>query len=271
MPLRHAGATAASFYNRRMTVVSTTRLAGRLFTHVIGGRRTIRKHFGRFSPHERTEAINRWSQDLLRHAAIELRVHGTPQVHEPALLVCNHVSWLDIFVINAWRPAMFVSKAEVRRWPLLGPLVEGTGTLFIERERRRDALKVVHEMADALRRGHHVAAFPEGTTGWGEQVMPFHANLLQAAVSAGAPVQPLALRYLDAQSGRPTRAASWVGDMSLVHSLRQLAQHKLQGGLIAELHVLPPLRGSDRRELARAAHAAVAQALGVRAETADTL
>lgn len=240
-----------------MTLLPTARLSASLFTHVLSGRRTIRRHFAGWDDDARTRAIHRWSQELLQRSAIELRLHGSAPGDVPALLVSNHVSWLDIFVINAWRPARFVSKAEVRGWPLLGPLVTGTGTLFIEREKRRDALKVVHEMADALRRGHHVAAFPEGTTGWGDAVLPFHANLLQAAVSAAVPVQPVALRYLDARSGQPTRVAAWVGDMSLVASMRQLARQRHSGGLIAELHVLPPLRGEDRRALSQAARSAI--------------
>lgn len=244
-----------------MPVLPTTRLAGSLFTHVVAGRRTIRRQFAQWSDAERAQAINTWSAELLRRAGIRLQVQGPSELNAPLLLVSNHVSWLDIFVINAWWPARFVSKAEVRRWPLLGPLVSGTGTLFIEREKRRDALKVVHEMARALQSGHRVAAFPEGTTGWGDTLLPFHANLLQAAVSSGAPVQPLALRYLDARSGEPTRAASWVGDMSLLQSLGCLAQQAARGGVVAELHVLPRLQGDDRRVLSQAAHRAIGSVL----------
>jgi 1-acyl-sn-glycerol-3-phosphate acyltransferase len=94
----------------------------------------------------------------------------------PLLLVSNHVSWLDILVINAVRPARFVSKADVRHWPLVGELITAAGTLYIEREKRRDAMRVVHRMADSLREGDVVAVFPEGTTGSGLDVLPFHAN-----------------------------------------------------------------------------------------------
>src|SRR6185295_28294 len=140
-----------------------------------------------------------WNARLLRLLGIALHSSGTPR-QGATLIVSNHVSWLDILVINAVHPVRFVSKAEVRHWPLLGWLVACAGTLFIERERRRDALRVVHQVAAALRAGEIVALFPEGTTSDGNGVLPFHANLLQAALSAHAPMQPIALRYSDAHA-----------------------------------------------------------------------
>jgi 1-acyl-sn-glycerol-3-phosphate acyltransferase len=119
-------------------------------------------------------------------------------VNGPVLLVANHISWLDIVVLHAARHCRFVSKAMCKRWPLIGTLATGAGTLYIERESRRDAMRVVHHMADALQAGDILAVFPEGTTSDGISLLPFHANLIQAAVSAGAPVQPVALRFIDA-------------------------------------------------------------------------
>jgi 1-acyl-sn-glycerol-3-phosphate acyltransferase len=135
------------------------------------------------------------------------------------LLVANHVSWLDILVLHAARHCRFVSKAQVRHWPLIGTLATGAGTLYIERESRRDAMRVVHHMAEALRTGDVLAVFPEGTTSDGRGLLPFHANLLQAAVSADAPVQPVAIRFVDARTGSLSIAPAYVGDDSLVRSL----------------------------------------------------
>ena len=101
------------------------------------------------------------------------------------LLVANHISWLDILVMHAARYCRFVSKADVKRWPLIGTLATGGGTIYIERESRRDALRVVHHMAESLKRGEVVAVFPEGTTSDGLALLPFHGNLIQAAISAG--------------------------------------------------------------------------------------
>ena len=124
-------------------------------------------------------------------------VSGTPRPGA-TLLLANHISWLDIVAIHAVAPqARFVSKADVLAWPLLGWLIKGAGTLFIERERKRDALRVLHQVAEALKAGDTVAVFPEGTTGDGATLLPFHANLLQAAIATGTPVQRVALRYSD--------------------------------------------------------------------------
>jgi 1-acyl-sn-glycerol-3-phosphate acyltransferase len=256
-----------------MSFVPTSALAARLLSHIVIGRRTIGTHFHQWSEAERSAAITAWSGVLLQHVGMKLEVVGSgrhaqaasaPSSPSPALFVANHMSWLDIFVINAWQPAVFVSKAEVKRWPVLGPLVTGAGTLYIEREKRRDALKVVHEMAEVMKRGRSAAAFPEGTTGWGDALMPFHANLLQAAVVAQVPVQPLALRYLDGRTRKPTRTPAWVGEMSLVQSLRQLAVHAKHSHIVAQLHVLPQIAvgdGVSRRELAQAAHSAIGAVL----------
>jgi 1-acyl-sn-glycerol-3-phosphate acyltransferase len=177
------------------------------------------------------------------------------------LLVANHISWLDILAINAVHPARFVSKADVRAWPLLGWLVACGGTLFIERERKRDALRVVHQIAEALKHGDTIAMFPEGTTGDGTVLLPFHANLLQAAVSTDTPVQPVALSYTDADS-QPSRAVVWVGDTTLVSSLWQVVMsHRMQ----VSVSLLPAITtlGRERRELSELVRGRIAGVLGV--------
>jgi 1-acyl-sn-glycerol-3-phosphate acyltransferase len=118
--------------------------------------------------------------------------------------------------------ARFVSKADVRAWPLVSRLVDAAGTLYLERERKRDALRVVHAMASALQQGQTVAIFPEGTTSTGHGLLPFHANLLQAAISTDTPVQPVALRFSDATHA-VSLAAEFVGATTLLQSLWQTA------------------------------------------------
>jgi 1-acyl-sn-glycerol-3-phosphate acyltransferase len=191
----------------------------RLAWHMVLGRREINKHFERYSFEERDQAIQRWARRSLDLMGIRLVLQGQPVAQGPMLVVANHISWLDIMVINAARPCRFVSKADVKEWPLLGPLVVGAGTLFIERESRRDALRVVHIMAERLRAGDVLAAFPEGTTSDGTALLPFHANLLQAAVSANAPIQALAMSFHDEASGQMSQAPTYVGDATLVASL----------------------------------------------------
>lgn len=200
-----------------------------------------------------------WSRGMLRVLGIGLQVQGAPRPGAK-LLVANHVNWLDILVVHAVCPeARFVSKAEVRQWPLVSRLVDSARTLYLRREHRRDALRVVHEVGEALAGGDTVAVFPEGTTGPGEVPLPFHANLLQAAIATTIPVQPLALRYAD--RGRAfSPAAQWLGEATLLDSLWALAR---ADGLVAHLAWLPAqaTAHADRRALAARLREQIAAAL----------
>ena len=211
-------------------------------------------------PPQRLQSVGRWSARMLRSLGIALHTTGEPR-HGATLLVANHISWLDILAINAVHPARFVSKADVRGWPLLGWLVACGGTLFIERERKRDAMRVVHQVADALASGDTVAVFPEGTTSDGHALLPFHANLLQAAIATETPVQPVALHFCDAQHA-VSPAAAYVGDTSLVQSLWWVVNAR---GLRVHVTWLPALgsRHLDRRALAGHLRSQIEQTLSV--------
>jgi 1-acyl-sn-glycerol-3-phosphate acyltransferase len=166
------------------------------------------------------------------------------------LLVSNHISWLDIMALHAVCHCRFVSKADVKRWPLIGTLATGGGTLYVERESRRDAMRIVHRMAQALQDGDILAVFPEGTTGDGTSVLPFHSNLIQAAIWADAPVQPVALQFVDGRSGTARPDVRYMGDDSLVGSIwRTLCAQDLS----AVLEFGSPQRadGRDRRAWAQ--------------------
>ena len=192
--------------------------------------------------------VQRWSGRLLRCLGVQVRVSGTAQPGA-VLMVANHVSWLDILALHASTPrTRFVSKAAVAHWPLLGNLARAGGTLFIERERKRDALRVVHEVAAALRAADAVAVFPEGTTGAGHGVLPFHGNLLQAAITTATAVQPVVLRY--SEPGHPVSpAAQYIGKTSLAESLLKVCKAR---GLVVDVRFLPvePVGETDRRVLA---------------------
>ena len=183
-----------------------------------------------------------WSAALLKILGIQLEAdlaHAAPGV----LLVANHISWLDILVMDAAHPARFVSKADVKRWPLLGALITGAGTLYIERESRRDAMRVVHQMAAALQAQDTLAVFPEGTTGDGRELLPFHANLIQAAISAHAPVLPVALQYLAGANGERSDAPLFVGETTLLQSVWRTLR---ADGLQACVHFGEPQTASQR-------------------------
>lgn len=191
----------------------------RAIAHALGGWWTIRTRFPGLGQAERNVQVQQWAQRMLQLLNIRLVVHGTPPAQGPLLLVSNHLSWLDIVTIHAARHVRFVSKSSVQHWPLIGTLATGSGTLYIERERRRDAMRVVHHMAEGLRAGDLIAVFPEGTTGDGHQLLPFHANLLQAAISAAAPVQPAALRFALASTGETSFAPRYIDEDTLASSL----------------------------------------------------
>jgi 1-acyl-sn-glycerol-3-phosphate acyltransferase len=187
--------------------------------HVVVGWFTIYFRFPQLTPAQREARVQAWAMQLLRIWDIDLEVRGKPVVTGPALLVSNHISWLDILVIHATRHCRFVSKSELREWPLLGTLATGAGTLYIERAQRKDAMRMVKDMTQSLRNGEVLAVFPEGTTGDGIGVLPFHANLIQSAIEGLAPVQPLAVQFIDTQSQSLSMAARYVGDDTLLASI----------------------------------------------------
>jgi 1-acyl-sn-glycerol-3-phosphate acyltransferase len=243
--------------HRVRAVVRLLRCVG----HGLHGLGIVLFRFPRLSPVERQARIRWWSARMLASIGIELRVDGVP-ASGSMLLVANHISWLDIMIVHAVVPeARFVSKADVRAWPLLARLIDAADTLYLERERKRDALRVVHVMAEALRAGQKVAVFPEGTTSTGHGLLPFHANLLQAAISTGTPVQPLALRFYDA-SHAVSEAVEFVGATTLAESIWRSACGE---GVVARATFLPPRdsRGAGRRQLAAQLRADIAAALGV--------
>jgi 1-acyl-sn-glycerol-3-phosphate acyltransferase len=196
---------------------------------------------------------------------IEARIHGLPAQGLPGnlLIVANHISWLDIVVLNALQPSRFIAKAEMRRWPLVGPLSTACGTLYVDRARRHATHAVNRGAAAALARGEVITVFPEGTTTDGADVLPFHGSLLQPVVDAGGHVQPIAIRYCT-EHGERNDAPAYVGETTLGQSFwRVVGERRMH----VELQVVPPLaaRSRHRRELARDAEAAIRTALASRA------
>ncbi|MDN3921020.1 lysophospholipid acyltransferase family protein [Roseateles violae] len=242
----------------RRSLIAIGRLL-RLSVHVLHGLALVKLRFGALDGPGRQGHIRWWSARTLSILGIELQSEGRVEAG-PKLLVANHVSWLDIAVVHAVMPeARFVSKAAIKDWPLLGSLVDGAGTLYLERSSKRDALKVVHQAAEALRAGDTVAFFPEGTTGPGPQLLPFHGNLLQAAIASGVPVQPLMLRWHE-PGARFSPAARFIGETTLVQSLWQIVCAR---GLAVQLQLLPvqATQDAERRALAESLRSRLATAL----------
>ncbi|MFD9000193.1 lysophospholipid acyltransferase family protein [Streptomyces sp. NPDC059582] len=204
---------------------------------------------GRWIP---AELVRRWSRVIVRAAGVRIRVTGSPAPTGGLLLVANHISWLDIPLLAAVRPARMLAKAEIRRWPVAGPLAASAGVLFIDRDRLRALPGTVARMADLLREGRAVAVFPEGSTWCGRAQGDFRRAAFQAALDAGAAVQPVRIRYRLA-GGADSTAPAFVGDDSLLASVWRVVSAR---GLVAEVEACAVLRGDaahDRRALARAA------------------
>jgi 1-acyl-sn-glycerol-3-phosphate acyltransferase len=194
-------------------------MALRVAVQVFYGFAQIVLLFPRLPRQQRDSRVQAWARGMLKRLAIELVLVGTPARTGPMLMVSNHISWLDILALHAVCHCRFVAKADVLRWPVLGTMASGAGTLYVKRESRRDAMRMLSQMAQALRDGDILAVFPEGTTGDGSSVLPFHSSLIQAAIAADAPVQPVALNVVDRQSGMASRAVTYMGDDSLLGSL----------------------------------------------------
>jgi len=177
------------------------------------------------------------------------------------MLVSNHITWLDIFVIMGVRPIRFVSKAEVRSWPVAGYLARCGGTLFINRNRKRDTVHIGAEMLAVMEAGEVIGIFPEGTTSDGSVLLPFFSPLLQPAVNSEAQIVPTALRYLDDEGKRDT-VIPFIGEQTFLDSLLISIRRR---SLNVSVQFGPPIQTDQahRREITRQVEAQVAKLLGV--------
>ncbi|WP_433785480.1 lysophospholipid acyltransferase family protein [Actinomycetospora sp. CA-101289] len=221
-------------------------------------------------PLVRPSAVGRaqqcWTAAALGACGVRARRTG-PAVPPGALVVANHVSWLDVLALGAVAPVRMLAKREVRQWPVLGVMAACVGTVFLDRDRLRALPAAVAGLADALRAGTPIGVFAEGTTRCGRDLGPFRPAAFQAAHDAGAPVVPVAVRYR--RDGVPLDAnAAFVGDDTLADSLRRVLAAR---GLVVDVVALPaidpgavpagPANADARRALARAAATAIADAL----------
>jgi 1-acyl-sn-glycerol-3-phosphate acyltransferase len=216
--------------------------------HLLHGMWTILTKFSSATHEQRSQHVADWSKRFLELLGVAVKVQGQPLQKGPLMVVINHVSWLDILVMLAAQPVCFVSKSEVKHWPVIGWLATNVGTLYIERAKRKDALRVVHQISENLKAGHLIGIFPEGTTSDGKSLLPFHGNLLQAAISAGSPIQPVALRFLEAD-GTLSMSPTYIGDDTLLSSVWRML---CADPVTASLDFLPsmPTDGLERRALA---------------------
>jgi 1-acyl-sn-glycerol-3-phosphate acyltransferase len=218
---------------------------------------TVAFTFGFLSLNTQRKLKARWSRQLLDALGVRLRTAGTPPA--AGLFVSNHISWLDIYAINALAPTAFVSKDDVRGWPVIGWFSKHTETIFIERGSRNAAMRTKEAVVEKLRCRTRVGVYPEGTTGDGDGVLPFHSALFQSSIDAGVAVVPVALRYTG-RDGKPSQIAAYVGDTTLWQCLRAIVAASGLTVHVAFLPVLDPA-GHDRRQLAHRAHTLIASRL----------
>ena len=211
-------------------------------------------------PELRERLKRNWSRGLLD--LLDIRIDagdGSLTLNESCLLVSNHISFIDIFVINALLPSSFVAKSDVAKWPLIGWLCQRTGTVFIERGNRKAAHRTCRQMSQALGAGQRFAIFPEGTSTAGDRLLPFHGALFESAIAAAVPVHAIALSY-HRSDGIRSEAPAYIDDISLLDCLVSVIK---AGGLVVRVTLAASFDAPlpERRHLARDAHQAIAAAL----------
>lgn len=232
----------------------------RLLLHIVYGCVGVAVVFPFFAHKQRLWAKKVWSRQILGIVHLRLAVRGSlPPGHAPTLIVCNHVSWLDICLLDSVVPVRFVAKSDVRRWPLVGFLASRAGTIFIERGNPLDTVRTNRAIVQALTRGEYVAMFPEGTSTDGTEVKRFHASLFQPGLGAVTRVVAVAVRYLNSD-GSVNLNASYAGERSLWESFRLIvACGSLHAELIFAANI--DVSGKTRGDIARAAERAIAETL----------
>jgi len=236
-----------------------------IWFHVICGILTLSLMFPFLDRRNKDRAIQKWSKHLLKIFNIELVVQdGTLLGNVPHLIAANHISWLDIHVINAFRPICFVAKSEVEGWPIFGWMAKRLGTLFIKRGSARHARQVVNQMAEVLK-VDSICIFPEGTSTAGESVLPFKSNLFEATIVAQTPVFPLSLQYLSKTTGNRSESPAFIGEMGLLESMSNIVKNR---NLVAKITILPAFSWSqqaiipaDRKQVASYCEDSIAKTL----------
>jgi 1-acyl-sn-glycerol-3-phosphate acyltransferase len=196
--------------------------------------------------HARAFWLHRWSRFACRILGIRVTTRGS--MPSSGLLVCNHLSYLDVVVLSSIRPCVFVAKRDVAGWPLFGWLARAAGTLFVNRELRLCSSKVVDLVKDAIASGSVVVLFPEGTSSDGTTVLPFKSALLESAVQLRCPVAATAIQYALDEGSVADEVCYW-RDMTLVpHLLNLFFKREIRSNCSFSV---PKIRAGDRKEIAR--------------------
>ena len=218
------------------------------------------RKFPKLGSQQKLREIQRWAKNVLHILQVDVRFDGVRPASGVSLVVANHVSWLDILVLQSLLPGVFVAKAEVRRWPVIGTMAEICSTIFVERSSRKSARSMVQGTITAFDQGYCVIAFPEGTSSDGTDLGVFHANIFEGAIQARTLVQPVTLGYLNAQTGLPDDSAPFIGDTMLTASLRKVMS---SSSIRCQVNFGEPIDsvGHSRKSLANQAHRSIRRQL----------
>ncbi len=193
--------------------------------------------------------IQWWCKRLL--AAFNIKVIATgnipPENLSHAMIIANHVSWADIHVLNSVIPLRYIAKSDIRHWPVFGFFASRVNTLFVNRAKKQDALRIVDIIAETLQAGDRLCLFPEGTTTDGTTILPFKSSLIEAAIRTKTPIYPVAIHYPLADGGINT-AMAYAGETTLIQAMQQALTIKSP---VVVIHFLAPIATNqhDRRAL----------------------
>lgn len=206
--------------------------------------------------------LSHWSSWLMKVSGVHIQQEGEPLHDQAVMLVANHVSWIDIFIINAQRATSFVAKAEIRSWPVVGWLVYQVGTIFIVRGQRSAAVEVNAKMAELFKQDVAVGLFPEGTTSEGFSILPIKNSLFEGAMRARVPIQPVCLIFR--HKGQRSGHVAFVGEQTLVANIWVLLSSR---DVSVTVRFLPPVTQAgqevleSRNEIGARVHATLAEEL----------
>ena len=212
-----------------------------------------------YSKKRKLRAIQIWSLRVLASCGTKLKTYGKlPSEEHGQMLICNHISWLDIMAVNAAFPGRFVAKDDVAKWPVIGYLATQAQTVYVARNKGTEGnSEKIRRVTEALQNGDTVTLFPEGTSTEGRSILPFKTSFFQAAYEAGVPLLPVLCRYPNPDGSSPNPHAAYYGDISLWQSIRAIIS---QPQSTVELHFLEPVAATEtRQETARAIHALLSQ------------
>ena len=233
----------------------------RILTHTLVGLLIVASIWSFTKKETRTKLTKWWCQKLLKCFNIQLATYGTlPDANASnTMFLANHVSWADIYALNSIIPLQFIAKSDINHWPVLGYLVRKSGTIFINRNSRKDTSRIVETTAIQLSQGGNVGFFPEGTTTDGTSLGHFKSSIVQAAINAKATLHPVAIRYPSHDGGINTGIA-YAGDTTLGESMLNVIKQKKP---VVELHFLTNIntQTASRQQLTQAACDAISAKL----------